>query len=347
MTMNDQTRRGFLALTGGAVGLLAAPSIARAKSEQLVKIAYNLPEHHATGVYFETLAEEIARRTADTSVTLVPQTFPDGQLYNDSQLPDAISTGAAHIGQVNIGFIAGPDAEILRIWSMPFLYDTWEAEWAAEDSETITGVFSRQLARYDHAMLSWLAYGTVEIYSDTPVRTPTDLRGLKMRSFGLDATQFLAALGASPVTMSSQEIYQAMQRGTIDGCMTGPSSALSRKLFEVTKYGTNAAIVRLPWVCSASMMWWDTLPEDVQVAVSEAAMVAKQASRDQGRADNEKLADTLRTEGMTIADMTPEERQAWTTACAPLLADYRAKNGEEGERILVAVAEANAAYPAA
>ncbi|WP_417679719.1 TRAP transporter substrate-binding protein [Pseudodonghicola sp.] len=346
MTKTTQTRRGFLALSTATLGAMAAPSLVRAQSEQIIKIAYNLPEHHATGTYFETLAKEIAARTADTSIKLVPQTFPDGQLYNDTQLPDAISTGATHIGQVNLGFMAGRDAELLRVWAMPFLYETWEAEWAAEDSPALRDSFATQLAKYDHEMLGWMAYGTVEIYSNAPVRMPADMRGLKMRSFGLDATQLLSTLGASPVTMSSQEIYQAMQRGTIDGCLTGPSSVLSRKLFEVTKYGTNAAMMRLPFVASASKMWWDTLPDDVKAAVQQAAMVAQKASRDQGKADSEKVADRLRQAGVEIADMTPEERRAWTEAASPLLADYKAKTGEAGARILAAVAAANAAHPA-
>jgi TRAP-type C4-dicarboxylate transport system substrate-binding protein len=346
MTKTTQTRRGFLALSTATLGAMAAPSLVKAQSEQIIKIAYNLPEHHATGTYFETLAKEIAARTADTSVKLVPQTFPDGQLYNDTQLPDAISTGATHIGQVNLGFMAGRDAELLRVWAMPFLYETWEAEWAAEDSPALRDSFATQLAKYDHEMLGWMAYGTVEIYSNAPVRLPADMRGLKMRSFGLDATQLLSTLGASPVTMSSQEIYQAMQRGTIDGCLTGPSSVLSRKLFEVTKYGTNAAMMRLPFVASASKMWWDTLPDDVKAAVAEAAMIAQKASRDQGKADSEKVADRLRAAGVEIADMSPEERRAWTEAASPLLEDYKAKTGEAGARILAAVAEANAAHPA-
>ena len=340
-----QSRRGFLALSAATLGMAATPL--RAQSQQVIKIAYNLPSHHATGTYFETLAAEIAERTKETSVQLVPQTFPDGQLYNDTQLPDAISTGAAHIGQINLGFMAGRDAEVIRVWSMPFLYQTWEAEWAAEDSPAMTGAFTETLARYDQPMLSWLAYGTVEIYSNSPVNMPADMQGLKMRSFGLDATELLRNLGASPVTMSSQEVYQAMQRGTIDGLLTGPSSVLGRKLFEVSKYGTNAAMIRLPFVASASKMWWDGLPEDTRAAVHDAAMIAMKASRDQAKADSLVEEQSLRDKGMTITSFTPEQRVAWEEAASGLLEDYKAKNGEVGTRILEAVAAANAAYPAA
>jgi TRAP-type C4-dicarboxylate transport system substrate-binding protein len=195
-------------------------------------------------------------------------------------------------------------------------------------------------------MLSWLAYGTVEIYSNTPVRAPEDLNGLKMRSFGLDATQLLSQLGASPVTMSSQEVYQAMQRGTIDGCLTGPSSVLGRKLFEVTKYGTNGAIVRLPFIATASSLWWDGLPDDTKAAVHEAAMVAQKASRDQAKSNSLNEEAQLKEKGVTLTDITYEQRLVWEKAAAVLLADYRANTGDVGARILDAVAKANAAHPA-
>lgn len=336
-------RRAFLALSALAVGLAASP--ARAQDEQVVKIAYNLPAHHATGTYFETLAKEIAKRTETTSVKLVPQTFPDGQLYNDTQLPDAIATGAVHIGQVNLGFVAGKDANLLRVWALPFLYDSWEAEWAAEDSPAVRDAFASQLAKYDHEMLGWMAYGTVEIYSNKPVRVPADLKGMKMRSFGLDTTQFLGDLGAAPVTMSSQEVYQAMQRGTIDGFMTGPSSVLGRKLYEVSKYGTDAQIIYLPFIASASKVWWDGLPKDVQQAVREAAAVAQEASRKQGKADSLREKDKLREVGVAVAELTPEERKAWLDAAAKRLDAYKAANGAAGQKILDAVAAANKAHP--
>ncbi len=342
--MFSKGRRAFLAASALAAALAASP--VWAQDEQVVKIAYNLPAHHATGTYFEVLAKEIAKRTQNTSIKLVPQTFPDGQLYNDTQLPDAIATGAVHIGQVNLGFVAGKDANLLRVWALPFLYDSWEAEWAAEDSPAVHDAFASQLQKYDHEMLGWMAYGTVEIYSNKPVRVPADLKGMKMRSFGLDTTLFLGDLGAAPVTMSSQEVYQAMQRGTIDGFMTGPSSVLSRKLYEVSKFGTDAQIIYLPFIASASKIWWDGLPKDVQQAVREAAAVAQEASRKQGKADSLREKDKLREVGVTVAELTPEERKAWLDAAAKRLADYKAANGAAGQQILDAVAAANKAHPA-
>ena len=335
-------RRAVLAALGAvAIAALARPTGA-APTEMPVKIAYNLPKDHATGTFFEVLAREITARTATTSVRLVPQTFPDGQLYNDTQLPDAIGNGAVDIGQINLGFMAGRDADVLRIWALPFLYGSWEAEWAAEDSDAFREVFTTQMRKYNQEMLGWVQYGAVEIYANKPVRVPADVKGLRLRGFGVDSTTLLRDLGASPVTMSSQEIYQAMQRGTIDGFSTGPSSVMDRKLYEVTRHGTDVGLTYIPFVAAANTGWWNALPADVRQAVLAAAAVAQKESRAQAKADHAKLKAELTAKGMTVHTPSDAERAEWVTAARSRQEDYLRRTGDVGKKLLDVVAEANA-----
>lgn len=349
MTMLKIARRSLL-LTGLAFAAGTLPAVpsgqAMAQPVQHIKIAHNMHDHHAVGVFFNVLAQEITERTKGTSVALNPQVFPDGQLYTDAQLPDALSTGGVHIGQLNLGFMAGRDAEAMRVWALPFLYPTWQAAWAAEDSPAFQELFHRQLRLYDQEMLGWASYGSVEIYANRPIRLPEDVKSLRIRSFGLDSTEYLNDIGASPLTMSSQEIYQAMQRGTIDSFSSGPSSVLTRSLFEVSPHGTNLGLSRLSFAVTASSMWWDTLPQDVQTAVREAAGVAQKAAREKMLLDSEAELQALREKGVAITDPTPEEVAAWQASAAPRLAAYREKVGAAADPVLAAVEAANAAHPA-
>lgn len=343
MTMFKIARRSLL-LAGLAVSAAALPALAQ--PVQHIKIAHNMHEHHAVGVYFDVLAREIEERTQTTSVSLQPQVFPDGQLYTDAQLPDALSTGGVHIGQLNLGFMAGRDAEALRIWALPFLYSSWQAAFAAEDSPAYRELFQRQLRLYDQELLGFAAYGSVEIYANRPIRLPEDVKALRIRSFGLDSTEYLNDIGASPLTMSSQEIYQAMQRGTIDSFSSGPSSVLTRSLFEVSPHGTNLGLSRLSFAVTASSIWWESLPQDVQTAVSEAAAIAQTTAREKMLADSEAELEALRAKGVEIADPTAEEIAAWQASAAPRVAAYRAKIGAAADPVLAAVEAANAAHPA-
>lgn len=345
-----RNRRWFAGLLAGAIAgtvlaLAAAPTAAQ-QTEMQVRIVYNLPKDHATGKFFETLATEIAARTAKTSVRLVPQTFPDGQLVNDVQTPDALSLGAVEIGQINLGFMVGPDADLLRIWALPFLYETWEAEWAAEDNAEFRAVFDRQLKKYSIQMLGWAQYGSVELYANKPIATPADIKGLRLRGFGADSTKLLRTLGAAPVTMSSQEVYQGMQRGAIDGYSTGPSSVLDRKLHEVTKFGTSMGLAYIPFVAGASGTWWSTLPADAQKAVIEAAEAAQRIGRESAKTDALRVESDLAAKGMTLHKIVGAERELWTQAAATIKKEYQDKNGATGARMLEIAGEASRRFPA-
>jgi TRAP-type C4-dicarboxylate transport system substrate-binding protein len=321
------------------------PSGGQGQTEMTVRIAYNLPAEHSTGVYFEVLAKEIEKHTANTSIRLHPQTFPNAQLYNDQQLPDAVSTGAVEIGQLNVGFLAGQEAEPLRIIDLPFLYQSWEAEWEAEDGEFGT-LFGQQLEKFNMKMIGWAQYGTVDLYANKSIKLPSDLQGLKMRGFGKGSSLMLQELGASPVSMSSQEIYQAMQHGTIDGYSTGPSSVVDRGLFEVTKHGTNMNMSFLPFQGIANKTWWDSLPADVQKAIADASQVAQKASREKARADAEEYLKKLAEHGVELYKPTPEERNQWVEAANGRFEDYRQKSGDLGKQLWEAVQKANQNHPA-
>ncbi|WP_249870770.1 TRAP transporter substrate-binding protein [Oceanobacillus saliphilus] len=311
--------------------------------EQNIRIAYNLPPEHATGIYFETLAEEIENRTENLSIHLKPQVFPNGQLYNDSELPDALTNGAVEIGQLNIGFLAGSQTEPLRVTDLPFLFNSLEAQWAAEDGE-YGELYGEQLETMGMKLIGWAPYGTVELYGNKPIKTPDDLKGLKLRAFGQGAALFLEEIGASPVSISSQEIYQSMEHGTIDGFMTGPSSVVERGLYEVTTYGTDMTVMQISFQSIANINWWNSLPEDVQQAVIEASYSAQEVARQAEAEADAEYKQKLTTEGVEQYQPTDEEYQQWVETVSDRQEVYKEKSGELGERLLELVEEANEQY---
>jgi len=307
---------------------------------QTVKIAYNLPKEHATGVYFEVLAEEIDKKTKDTSIHLIPSTFPNGQLYNDTQLPDALATGGVQIVQITTGFLAGGEAKPLQITDLPFLFDSWESMWAAEDGE-YGDIFDAQFGKLGMKLVGWPAYGTVELYGSKPIKEPKDVSGQIMRGFGQGASLMLQELGASPVSMSSQEIYQALEHGAIDGYTTGPSSVIDRSLYEVTKFGTDMTLLSLSFQGATNLDWWESLPEDVQQAIEEASKIAQEQSRKEAKEKDLIYKEQLTEYGIDLYTPSDTEMTLWKEAASNRYKEYKESTGEIGERLLELVEKAN------
>ncbi|MBI2153292.1 MAG: TRAP transporter substrate-binding protein DctP, partial [Candidatus Rokubacteria bacterium] len=83
------------------------------------------------------------------------------------------------------------------------------------------------------------ASGQVEprnIYSRKPIRSIADLKGVKLRAQGIVETEFTKAIGATPVTLTWEEVYPAMQQGVIDAYWVTHSATFNAKLHEVAKY---------------------------------------------------------------------------------------------------------------
>jgi len=110
------------------------------------------------------------------------------------------------------------------------------------------------------------------IFSNKPLNTVEDFKGLKTRASGMLQTFVLQLMGAAPLTMATVEISEAVQRGTVDAVATGSSFGLSLGMCDVTDYyslwrvtsGYSGCVV-------ANKKKWDALPADLQQIVLKAA----------------------------------------------------------------------------
>lgn len=79
---------------------------------------------------------------------------------------------------------------------------------------------------------------SVFMMRDKPIRTPADLKGLKIRVPSKSAAAIIQAYGATPVPMPATKVYTAMSTGVVDGALMGSDSLLIFKLIEPTKFVT-------------------------------------------------------------------------------------------------------------
>jgi TRAP-type C4-dicarboxylate transport system substrate-binding protein len=132
---------------------------------------------------------------------------------------------------------------------------------------------------------------------------PADLKGVKLRMPGSAAWQFLGnALGASATPLAFEEVYLAMQTGTIDGLENPLPDAIASKFYEVSKQivltGHQVANVFF----TMPKKFWDGLSDNEKKAVLAAEDAAKKvnddgviATENDGKAFFEKHGNTVTT----------------------------------------------------
>ena len=88
-------------------------------------------------------------------------------------------------------------------------------------------------------MVTWYNAGTRNFYAKTPINTPDDLKGKKIRVQQSPASVAMAnAFGAAAAPMGFGEVYTAIQQGVIDGAENNELALTNNKHGEVAKYYT-------------------------------------------------------------------------------------------------------------
>ena len=327
--MKKWTMAGLGGLMGVALALIGGQGQASAQ-EIVLRYATQMPaKHHLTQADYR-FAKAVGEKTKGR---VKIEVYPAGQLYKGTALVNAVRTGALDMGIVYGGAMAGM-IPLIDVFDIPFVfsdYRTIQGHW----NKDVGKIIRKQAMEKGIKILSFGAYGDsfAIVNSKRPLRKPADFAGLKIRGNTGMYTEALKALGASPVRMSSSEVYAALQRGTIDGAATGLGSIVSRKWFEVSKHASITSAGYSVWPVMIGAKKWAALPADVKAIMQAAAtdneehIISLVEQKDQkytaaivGKLDTFKLSDS--------------ERAVWQKALAPVEKIFVERNGREGEEIL-------------
>lgn len=190
------------------------------------------------------------------------------ELFKAAAFPEAIATGAVDIilapGATWPGLVREGNIE-----SGPF----WKAEYAPQLSRELRdAVLSKAFEENMKAKL--LAFPLVvqhQIVTRKPVTTLAELKGLNIRGTPGPILAGIAALGATPIRLPAEEVYMALERGTIDGAVRPLPSYVKYREYEVAKN-----IISTPFIYSTMGLWisvsaWNKLPSDLQKIVFDEA----------------------------------------------------------------------------
>ena len=137
------------------------------------------------------------------------------------------------------------------------------------------------------------------------VAKPADLAGLKLRMPGSEAWQFLGnALGANATPLAFEEVYLAMQTGTIDGLENPLPDAMAAKFYEVSKQIVLTSHMVANTFFAVASEYWNGLSDEQRAAITAAEVEGKTVN-DDGVVATEKDAVAF-MEGKGLKVTTPD-----------------------------------------
>lgn len=316
--------------------LVAVPIQAlAAKTLKLAHLNNEDPFDNATGAMaavFKSLVE------AGTNGSVEVQLFPSGQLGKDKEVLQQVKGGMVQSTIATSGGMASI-YPLIGVLDVPFAFPNISATYAVLD-----GSFGDKLATDINAKtgLKVLGFGDSGGFfaftnSKHPVRTPADMKGLKIRTMGLETHKTLvSSLGGQPVSLPWAEVYTSLQTGVADGQMNPVPIVKFANFDEVQKYLTLSGHLFAPYPWVINQKFYDSLSKQEQDVVNYAAKSAIVAGRGISRiieASDRGLPALAKK--MEIYTPTPEEKAMFREASVPAVKAYIIEAlGKEGEEML-------------
>lgn len=251
-----------------------APSPAPEKVIELKFAHFNPPDAWANISWSNPWCKKIEEVTKGrVKVTI----YPAGTLAKEREIYPAIEGGVADMGWVVLPFYKGrfPCTEVT---SLPFLaLEHGKVDGVTYSSGkihshmlwTLYEKFPEMQAEWSKTKLLYLIGSSTAFISTAkkPVRNQTELKGLKLRALAGGQTDALKALGASPVAMPIPEVYEATQRGVLDGMATQWAQIASQRFYDVFSYYTLLPLDATEMAVPMNPQKWSSLPKDIQDAI--------------------------------------------------------------------------------
>lgn len=315
--MKSKRTFGILAIfffLGVAAGLMA-PSEATSKPIEIVFSTYWPTSYEHSWLPIVHFAEEVKKQSGGR---VKFQLYHTAQLYKGKEEFAAVERGdidmSAPLDLYNMGIV--PE---LGISNLPFMWGRPRSLQKTLDAGLWDLGIKDKLLKHNMVVLGVAAGGPYQIYAKGfAVRIPQDMKGKKWGVSGSTASKAVELLGGSPTTMSSGELYLALQRGTIDGCTRPLITGIGRKLYEVIEH---LSITNMAYYCSFLIInkkKWDSLPEDIREIMKKAAKKRDQEMMERVEVFIDEAVALFKGKGVKVHMTTPEERAQFKKAMAPV-----------------------------
>lgn len=288
-----------------------SPSAQPPAKKIVLSLATTVPDSDIKTVAARQFADEVGKKT---NGAIEIQVFPNGQLIKDKDMVTALPAGMADFAQFQLGSAAGivPEASLLELG---MYYSSEKHQQSVADGK-LGEIISQKLASKGNIkFLSWFAQGPTESWScnSKTIKLPDDLKGLKFRTPpSPNYVKAVSALGAAGTIISAQEVYTALQTGTVQATFCTTRALVEFKWYEVAPYVSRMTFnYDSTQALNANLDSWNKLSAEHQNIILQAAKNQQAYTRANVVRENEewwaKLAEQQKTGKVKEIYVVPEE----------------------------------------
>jgi len=298
------------------------------KDPIVIKYGHICAEDHSVQLAALKFKEYVEK---ESNGEMVVELYPNGILGGDVQMTEAVAMGTLQM--------ALPSTSVLVMYSpvfgaldMPFMFNNTEKAFEGLNGGPIGKKLDAELDKVGIVNLGYNFNGIRNMTNNVkPINEPADLKGIKMRV--MESPVFIDLfkyLGSNATPMSFSELFTGLQQKTVDGQENPASLIYASKFQEVQKY---LSMTEHVYSFCANLMnkdFYEGLTDEQKAIVNGGAkqfLVDWQIAQETN--DNQKFVDKLKEAGMEVNTVSPENKQKFIDAVAPMYDKYKVELGAE------------------
>jgi len=315
---------GFSVIVVAFTLILGTPSTSNAAAVQLTYSNF-FPPSHIQSKLAAAWCKEVGKRThGKVKITY----YPGGTLTKGKNCYDGVVNGLSDVGMSVCGYTRGR-FPVMQAIDLPLGYTSGPV--ATKICNAVYNKF-KDPGFNDTKVMYFMAHGPGILFTrKKPVKKLEDLKGLKIRGHGTTAA-LARSLGATPVAMPMPELYQALQRGVVDGALYPMEVNKGWRMADQVKYCTMdlSCAYTTTFFIAMNKKKWNALSPDIQKTIEE---INKEWTPKHGAAwdsSDEAGKKYFLKKGGKIITLSKAESARWKKAAKPVMAKYIAQMKEKG-----------------
>ncbi len=247
----------------------AAVAAAGSSDEQnfTMKLGHNMAEDHAVNIALKAWADEVKDKS-NGSINI--EVVPNGVLGSETDMISQIQGGALDMAKVSAATL-GNFSKDYTAFSVPYLFNDKDSYFKVMENDELMGQVYDATADQGFRGFAWMDSGARSFYTkDKAIRTPDDLKGLKIRTMDSQmAIDMMSNLGGSATAMGYGDIYTAIQQGVIDGAENNVTAL--RDHADVAKVYSYDMHTMIPDIVVISQKTWDAMSDSQKEIIKSTA----------------------------------------------------------------------------
>jgi TRAP-type C4-dicarboxylate transport system substrate-binding protein len=316
----------------GRIAALAAAAAAfgaaHAQTKWDMPTPYSDGEFHTRNV--RAFAEDVKQATGGK---LDINVHSNGSLIKHPDILRAVSTGQVSIAEFLLGQFSNEDP-VFAADNVPFVAPGYDAAFKFYQAQK--PVLEKKLQGRGMRLLYAVAWPGQGIYTRDPLKSVSDLKGTKMRTYSPLTARLAELLGASPVVVQVPEVPQMFATGAMQAMVTSSATGTATKAWEFVKNYVKTNAWNPKNVVVVNERAFNRLPKEEQNAITKAAAAAEPRGWEMSKAREKEGDETLVKNGVSVSEPTAELKAALAKIGEQMAAEWEKSAGADGQAILKA-----------